>query len=176
MQTFQVHLSKSISHLPWSCHWLRHHSCRLQEHINDCHYASAQDQGRGINNVFSMCSYLAACIVHYTELAMPLTQLTHHDVKFSWTADSQQSFKLLEKIIASDPVQIISDPNKPSIIACDASNHSDFAVLIQADDDGLRHRVAFRSRKWTSSELKWPTRDKECRAVLDAISHWSTWV
>ncbi len=25
-------------------------------------------------------------------------------------------------------------------------------------------------------DFKWPTRDKECRAVLDAISHWSTWV
>ncbi len=48
--------------------------------------------------------------------------------------------------------------------------------MIQADDDGLRHPVAYWSRKWTPKELKWPTRDKECRAALDAICHWSTWV
>jgi hypothetical protein len=57
-----------------------------------------------------------------------------------------------------------------------ASDHSGLGVLIKADDDGFRHPVAYWSRKWTSSELKWPTCDKECRAVLDAICHWSTWV
>jgi hypothetical protein len=57
-----------------------------------------------VSTFLGMCSYLAAHIVHYAELAMPLTQLTHHDVEFSWTADCQQSFDLLKKIIVSDPV------------------------------------------------------------------------
>ncbi len=78
---------------------------------------------------------------------MLLKQLTHHDVEFSWTADCQQSFDLLEKIIVSDPVLIMPDPNKPFIIACDALDHSGSALLIQADDDGLRHLVAYWSRK-----------------------------
>ncbi len=52
-----------------------------------------------VSTFLGMCSYLAAHIVHYAELAMLLTQLTHHDVEFSWTADCQQSFDLLKKII-----------------------------------------------------------------------------
>jgi hypothetical protein len=91
-----------------------------------------------------------------------MLKLTYYDVEFSWTADCQQSFDLLKKIIVSDPVLIMPDPNNPFIIACDASDHSGSAALIQADDDGLRHPVAYWNHKWTSSQIKWPTRDKEC--------------
>ncbi len=96
-----------------------------------------------VSTFLGICSYLAALIAHYAELPMSLTQLTHQNVGYSWTADCQQSFDLLKKIIVSDPVLIMPDPNKPFIIACDASDHSGLAVLIQADDDGLRHPVAY---------------------------------
>ncbi len=43
-----------------------------------------------VSKFLGMCSYLAAHTIHYAELAMPLTQLTHHDDEFSWTADCQQ--------------------------------------------------------------------------------------
>ncbi len=80
MLTFQMHFSKSISQLLWSCHWLRHHSCGPGKHIEACQHASAQD--RSID-VLDMCSYLAGQKVDYAELAMPLTQLTHRDVEIS---------------------------------------------------------------------------------------------
>ncbi len=48
--------------------------------------------------------------------------------------------------------------------------------MIQEDTFGVRHPVAFFSRKFIASELKWATRDKECRALLDAILHWSAWL
>jgi hypothetical protein len=83
---------------------------------------------------------------------------------------------MLKVIVVSNPVLIMPDPDKPFIIASDASEHSGSAVLIQADVEGKRHPVAYFSRKWSQSEMKWATRDKECRAALDAITHWSTWV
>ncbi len=48
MQTFQVHLSKSISHLPWSCDRLRYICVDSEKKIEDCQHASAQDQGQCI--------------------------------------------------------------------------------------------------------------------------------
>ena len=70
------------------------------------------------------------------------------------------------------PVLIITDPEKPFIVASDASIHSGSAVLLQLGYDGLCYPVRFFSRKWTQSEMKWATLDKEDRAMLDAICHW----
>ena len=123
-----------------------------------------------------MCGYLAEHIVHYSDIALPLTDLTHHDALFIWTDDCEIAFTQLKQMITTAPVLRIPDPNKPFIVASDASIHSGSAVLIQCDEKGIRHPVAYWSRKWTSSEFKWATRDKEARAMLDSIEFWSTWL
>lgn len=129
-----------------------------------------------ISTFLGMCSYLCEHIQHYAEVALPLTNATHDDVGFDWTDECEESFNLLKNMITTAPVLLIPDPNKPFIIASDASDHSGGAVLIQLDVNGTRRPVAYWSRKWTSSELKWPTRDKECKAMLDSIENFSTWV
>ena len=121
-----------------------------------------------------MCGYLAEHIVHYSDIALPLTDITHNDTTFDWTEECDLAFKQLKQMITTAPVLCIPDPNKPFIVASDASIHSGSAVLIQCDEKGIRHPVAYWSRKWTSSEFKWATRDKEARAMLDSIEFWST--
>ena len=129
-----------------------------------------------VSTFLGMCGYLASHLVQYSDVALPLTNLTHVDVPFRWTSECEESFLELKRMVSSAPVLMIPDPNRQFIVASDASIHSGSAVLIQCDDQGARHPVAFFSRKWTASEFKWPTRDKEARAMLDAIEHWDTWL
>ena len=129
-----------------------------------------------LRTFLGMCEYLAGHLVHYAEIAWPLTEATHKDTQFFWSDSCQRAFMQLKSMIPRAPVLLIPDPEKPFIVASDASIHSGSAVLIQIDERGRRRPVAYYSRKWTQSEFKWATRDKEARAMLDAIEHWSTYL
>ncbi len=109
IQTFQVHLSQAISHLLWSCHWLRHHSCRPRENIKDCQHASAQDQGRGIDVLgyvlVSSSSHCSLCRASYAI----------NTVNTSWYRVFLDRWLSTIIRLVSDPVLIMPDPNRSAL-------------------------------------------------------------
>ena len=126
-----------------------------------------------VRTFLGMCEYLASHLVNFAEVATPLTELTRKHRVFEWSTECEQAFQQLKKMVSTAPVLMMADPSKPFILASDASDFAGSAVLLQEDNNNVRHPVSFFSRKFTASEFKWSTRDKECRAMLDAINHWN---
>ena len=75
--------------------------------------------------------------------------------------------------MASSPVLAQPDPSREYFVDTDASNIGQGAVLVQRDDEGHPHPVAYASRKLTPAEQRYSTREQEALAIVFAIKNLS---
>ena len=61
----------------------------------------------------------------------------------------------------------------PFSLATDASDSGIGAVLLQADEEGIKHPVAYFSRKLLPAERKYSTIEKEALSLIKAIEHFN---
>ena len=78
-----------------------------------------------------------------SHIAYPLTRITSEKVPFRWTSEENHAFLTIKEALTSAPILAYPDPAKPFIVESDASNFAIGAVLLQLQDDGLEHPVAF---------------------------------
>ncbi|XP_069993527.1 uncharacterized protein [Penaeus vannamei] len=103
------------------------------------------------------------------EVAASLTRLTNRKVSFNWTPECQRSFEQLKQFLSSDPVLAAPDFQKPFILHTDASDLATGAVLLQDDDQGVLHPVAYHSTKLAKHQLAYSTIEKELLGIINAI-------
>ena len=98
---------------------------------------------------------------------MVLTDLTRKNSpsKVVWNPECERAFQSLKEALGSASVLRSPDFNRRFILQTDASHCRVGAVLIQYDDDGTEHPVAFYSRKLLPREERYSTVEKECLAI-----------
>lgn len=68
-------------------------------------------------------------IKDYSKVAALLTKLTKKDKEFMWSAEAEEAFQELKTRFSTEPILIIFDPKKPSIVETDASDKAIGAYL-----------------------------------------------
>lgn len=86
-----------------------------------------------IQSFLSLCGYYRKFIVGFSKTVLPLTKLTHKGVKFEWSLECEDSFKLLIQKLTTAPVLIISTSEHNFVIYSDASLQGLGCVLMQTD-------------------------------------------
>ena len=76
------------------------------------------------------------------------------EVKFDWNNDCTQAYNKLKAILTSYPTLRSPDFTKPFELSVDASDVGVGAMLVQPDDKGIKHPVAYYSKKLTSAQQK----------------------
>jgi transposase InsO family protein len=130
-------------------------------------------QPRDVHHVRSflgLAGFYRRFVQAFSKIALPITNLTK-DVPFVWGEEQTAAFVQLKHALCTAPVLLIADPSKPYTVNCDASNYAIGATLQQDHGNGLQP-VAYFSRKLSSPETRYDTREKECLALVDACSHW----
>jgi hypothetical protein len=125
---------------------------------------------KNVNDVrffLGLVNYFQKFIEHYSEIAVPLTNLTRKASAWNWTGRCQDAFELLKQKLVEAP--LLRTPNKrlPYEVVMDASDLGLSAVLLQEG-----HHVAFESRKLNSAELNYNVTEKEMLAVVHALHVW----
>ena len=87
-----------------------------------------------------------------SHIAYPLTRITSDKVPFVWSTEEDNAFNSIKRTLMSAPILAHPDPSKPFVVESDASNFAIGAVLLQTQDDGLEHPVAFFSCKMILAE------------------------
>ena len=118
----------------------------------------------GIRSLLGFGNYFRRFIYHYSEMVMPLVNLTRKDVPTTWTNECQQAFENLKNAIVNAPVLKHPDLSKPFKVICDASNYASGAILLQEE-----HPCAFASKKFLPAECNYTTEEKELLAVIHAL-------
>ena len=102
----------------------------------------------------------------FAHKAKPLTDLTRKGQPFNWTDTCQDAFETLKSLATSEPALVQPDLERPFELEVDASNFTTGAVLIQRDDDGKPHPVAYLSQTLNQAERGYNIMDKELLAVM----------
>ena len=124
-----------------------------------------------LQSFLGLVGYYRRFVPGFSEIAMPLTELTQQGVPYSWGELQQAAFELLKQKMCTAPVLAYPDPDKPFVVHSDASDYALGAVLMQDQGDGLRP-VAYASFKLKGAEINYAVHEKELLAVVNALRHW----
>ena len=108
-------------------------------------------------------------ILDYSDIVIPLTQLTCKGIPWNFSNAARKSFEALKSAFTSAPILTHWIPDKPIIVETDASDYALGAILSIQTNSGEVHPVAFHSQTFTVLELNYDTHDKELLAIFEAF-------
>ena len=111
----------------------------------------------------------------FASIAAPLHELIRqYDKKrkkrIQYTAKAYAAFEEIKKAINECPKLYFIDPNLPIYLATDASDIACGAYLYQVGPDGKQIPILFTSHKFTETEKKWHTPDKEAYGIFYGVN------
>ena len=120
-----------------------------------------------LQRFMGMVNQLAKFIPSLADSNAPLRHLLRKDTAWLW--DQPQ-------LLTSLPVLAHYDPERPTVIAADASNTGIGAVLLQTQGDGSRRPVCFIFRSLRDAEKNYAVIEKEALAATWACERFSDYV
>ena len=124
-----------------------------------------------VRSFLGLTGYYRKFIQGYSEVALPLTELTRQSTAFDWKDGHQQAFDRLKQALANAPVLAHADEKLPYTIHTDASGFAVSAVLSQDQGQG-RQPIAYFSRKMNDAERRYPVHEQELLAIVLAVEQW----
>jgi len=108
-------------------------------------------------------------IYNYAGISAPLTNLLRKECNWVWGEAQERAWKSLKDAIVKAPVLIQPNFEKLFVLETDASDEGIGGVLLQRseiDEKSAMKPIAYVSRKLTSAERQYSTREKECLAIV----------
>ena len=90
---------------------------------------------------------------------------------FEWSAEAEEAFQELKTCFSTEPILVIFDPKRPSVVETDALDKAIGACLSQADDKGKLRLVVYLSRKFTLAESNYKVYDKELLIIIEVYRY-----
>ncbi|GBN08859.1 Retrovirus-related Pol polyprotein from transposon 17.6 [Araneus ventricosus] len=108
----------------------------------------------------------------FSSIVAPLTETLKGKLrqgKINWTEECTRAFKELKDKLSQQPILYAPDFNKEFILQTDASNSGMGVILAQKDDNDKEHPVLYLSKKFSETEKKYSTIERECAAIIFAV-------
>jgi hypothetical protein len=124
-----------------------------------------------VQSFLGMCGYYRKLIINFAKREAPLRRLTLKEAIFYVGPLERAAFEDLKKALIADPVLALPEfsGTKPFNVSTDACDTGVGAVLAQQGEDGEEHVVAFASKMFNATQLKWHTQEQECYAIVYAL-------
>ena len=91
------------------------------------------------------------------------------EVEIKWTEQARNFFESFKKAIMEAPTLIIPDYTKGFYIFSFASYDTVAIVLLEKDEEGLDHPIAFFSKTLRDAELKYDPIEKQAYALIKSL-------
>jgi hypothetical protein len=119
-----------------------------------------------MRSFLGLVKYFRKFIEHYSEIAVPLTNLTRKASFWNSTGRCQDAFEKLKQKLVEAPLLCTPNENLPYEVVTDASYLGIGVVLLQEG-----HHVAFESMKLNSAELNYIVTEKEMLSVVHVFGN-----
>lgn len=131
-----------------------------------------------LRSLLGMCGYYRGYVKNYAAVAAPLTALTKRSVPnpIPWEEDAQIAFAELKRSLCEATALTTPDIHKPYWLFTDASEVAAGACLAQMRDDGQERPIAFASHRFSPTQARWSTIEREAFAIIGALGKFDTWV
>ena len=128
---------------------------------------------RQVRRFLGAVGYYRRYVKNFADLSVPLTELLKKGQTFKWTDQCEESFRSLQRVLCSSPVLTSPNFERGFKLACDASNVAVGAVLLQENDSGIDHPVAYFSKKLSPAQKNYATVEKELLSIILALQHFN---
>jgi Reverse transcriptase (RNA-dependent DNA polymerase)/RNase H-like domain found in reverse transcriptase len=115
---------------------------------------------KDIQSFLGFANFYRRFIYNYSDITVPLTQLTRKGTPGVFTKECRESFNFLKKAFTSAPILLHWVPDKPMVMETDTSDYALGTIMSLFNDEGVLHPVAFHSRTFTSAKLNYDVHDK----------------
>ncbi|XP_054279150.1 uncharacterized protein LOC128997535 [Macrosteles quadrilineatus] len=123
----------------------------------------APSNANEVQRFMGMITFLAKFIPNCSEILEPITSLLKTKNDFFWGPTQEKAFVTVKQILSSEPCLTVYDPEKPSILSCDASKKGLGAVLLQVEGENKKP-VAYISRTLMPVEENYSNIEREALA------------
>ena len=127
---------------------------------------------KDIQSFLGFTNFYRRFIFNYSDIVVPLTQLTRKDAPWNFSEPCCQSFNALKKAFTTAPILTHFIPDTPITVETDASDYAVAGILSITCADGEIHPLAFYSQTLTAPELNYDMHDKELLAIFEAFWAW----
>ena len=125
-----------------------------------------------VQSFLGFCNFHRPFIYQFSHIARPLNELTRKDTLWTWGERQQEAFETLRKRIMSEPVLKQPQLEQQFKVEVDASGYAIGAVLMQRDEKGKRHPVAYFSSTLNKAEQNYDIYTLELYTIIRALRHW----
>jgi hypothetical protein len=125
---------------------------------------------------FGLAGYYRQFVKNFAMIAQPLYRLLKKDAKFEWNEETEKAVNDIKYALTHEPVLKGPRMGKPFTLHTDASNSGIGATLVQADDKGIEHPVAYVSRTLNKAERNYSTTEREALAIVYALKQFRCYV
>jgi hypothetical protein len=129
-----------------------------------------------VREFLGFCNFYRDAFKEYSGMVEALTRLTSKTVEWTWGDTERAAFNGLKAAAQLLPERHGWNPEKPLLAYSDASDRACAMTFQQEDDDGTQWPIGFWSKKFDSTQTKWPTYDKEMAAVVWGLAANKEWV
>nr|XP_037272753.1 uncharacterized protein LOC119164637 [Rhipicephalus microplus] len=138
----------------------------------------APETKRELRSVLGLCGYYRSYVKDYAEVARPLTELTGKRVpnRIPWSAEAERAFQRLKIALCEAAALSTPDPERPYWLFTDASAVAAGVCLSQRADDGTEMPIAFASHKFSPTQTRWSTIEREAFAVIWGLKRFDFWL
>ncbi|KAK4691592.1 hypothetical protein P7C70_g9318, partial [Phenoliferia sp. Uapishka_3] len=125
-----------------------------------------------VRGFLGICTYVRIWIKGFADIAAPLRNLTRKDKEFLWSAECQESFEKLKKIVGEDillkKLEYGASAGK-IILAVDSSQIAAGGIIFQEDSEGKRRPARYESLTFTSTESRYSQPKLELAGVAKML-------
>lgn len=128
-----------------------------------------------VRSFVGLCSYYRKFIKNFSTISAPITKLTSGEVtsktEVAWNDEAEIAFRDLKEALITAPVLKTPNFESPFFLHCDASGYGIGSALVQKDEQGKEHPVAYYSRTLSKNERNFSTTERELLAVVESVEH-----
>lgn len=129
-----------------------------------------------VQSCLGLFSYFRRFVPSFSKIARPLQNLIRRSTDFAMNEECIQAFETLKSLLVAAPVLAIYDPKRETELHCDASSRGFGAALLQRQQDGKLHPIAYYSKSTTKDESKYHSFELETLAILYALGRFRVYL
>jgi hypothetical protein len=139
--------------------------------------AKAPCTKKQLRSFLGLIGFYRSFLPNFAARAVPLTDLLRKGSpnQLAWTEAQENAFQTLKSLIANPPVLRLPDVRKTFYLQVDASSEGIGAILLQ-EEDGIKHPVAFASKKLLQRERNYSTIEREALSIVWGIKRYEKYL
>ena len=127
---------------------------------------------KDIQSFLGFCNFYHCFIHRYSEIAIPLMQLTHKNAPWNFSEVCRTAFNHLKEEFTWAPILTHWVPDSHMVVEMDASDYVLAVILSIYTPDREFHPIAFHLCSFNPVKLNHDTHNKELLAIFEAFKHW----